>query len=245
MINKHNWILKLANQSRLGFSACILLVTSCTESKIEPPFPSDEASVDTDSSSHLLEGTEQPKYPVIVRINQDNSLPTLREVRMGDRNLSQKIELNRGYLTIDEIQIDTERWKGEKFGLVQIALPYETMSWAVNEQKEAFLAWDPIVAGGPAVLVAQEYVTGGSAPGSHRWVMRIFLWEDGALRELPPIPGSGEVYYFKDLNHDGSLEFVNTEGVGALPQTEDGLPMSPRVYRFNDERYVPVTEKAI
>jgi len=55
-------------------------------------------------------------------------------------------------------------------------------------------------------------VSGRSAPGAHRWVMWVFLWEDGVLRELAAITGAGKRYDFKDLNGDGSLEFVNQEG---------------------------------
>jgi hypothetical protein len=144
---------------------------------------------------------------------------------------------------IDEIQVDMVRWEGEEFGPVRICLPYERMSWAADDTQEALAAWNPIVAGGPPALVVMEYVTGGSAPGSHRWVMRIFFWEEGALRELPPIPGSGEKYYFEDLNGDGSMEFVNQEFIALHELSADGLPLSNSVYFFNGERYEPVTDK--
>ena len=162
--------------------------------------------------------------------------PTAEELYIDSERFGhyvQKIEVKQGDQIIDEIQIDPERWEGDVFP--QIRLPYERMSWAADDAEEAFAAWDPIVAGGAPALVVQEYVSGGSAPGSHRWVMRIFLWEDGALRELPPIPGAGGVYYFKDLNHDGSVEFVNQEGLSSHDLSADGLPLSPRVYRFNGE----------
>jgi len=155
-----------------------------------------------------------------------------------------RIEIKQGDLIIREIQLDTDRWEGEKFGPIQIGLPYKAMSWTtLRDPKGVLSAWDPIVEGGLPALVVQEYIVGGTAPGTHRWVMRIFIWEDGALRELPPIPGAGERYYFKDLNNDGSLEFVNTEALWAHDLSEDGLPLSPRVFRFNGERYEPVTDK--
>lgn len=176
----------------------------------------------------------------------DAPAPTAAEIYIDSErygHIVEKIEIKQGDLIIREIQLDTDRWEGEAFGPVQIKLPYEWTSWAADEPEEAFAAWDSIVTGGPLALVVQEYVSGGSAPGSHRWVMRIFLWEDGALRELPPIPGAGGVYYFKDLNHDGSVEFVNQEGLSSHDLSADGLPLSPRVYRFNGERYEPVTDK--
>lgn len=152
-----------------------------------------------------------------------------------------RIAIKQGDRFVADITINESRWDGEV--AVYIGLPYESMAWSGDDSEDAFSAWDPLVAGGPPALVVQEYVSGGSAPGSHRWVMRIFLWEKGTLRELPPIPGAGEVYYFKDLNGDGSLEFVNQEAVSALPKTHDGLPISPRVYRFGGERYLPTGEK--
>ena len=63
------------------------------------------------------------------------------------------------------------------------------------------------------------------------------------LRELPPIPGSGEKYYFEDLNGDGSLEFVNQEFIALHELSADGLPLSNSVYYFNGERYEPVTDQ--
>ena len=54
--------------------------------------------------------------------------------------------------------------------------------------------------------------------------MWVFLWEDGVLREIAAITGAGKRYNFKDLNGDGSLEFVNQEGgVSALVRTEGGF----------------------
>jgi len=67
--------------------------------------------------------------------------------------------------------------------------------------------------------------------------MRMFLLEGDTLRELPAILGAGGVYYFKDFNGDGSLEFVNTDGIGALERREDGVPISPHVYKFNGVGY--------
>lgn len=154
----------------------------------------------------------------------------------------EKIEIRQAEEVIREIRIDEERWKGEAFGPVRLGLPYEAMSWAADKQGEAFAAWDPLVAGGRPALVVQEYVSGGTAPGSHRWLMRIFLWESGELRELTAIPGAGEVYYFKDLNGDGSLEFVNHEGLSQLDVSPEGLPLSPRVFRFTGKRFVPVAD---
>lgn len=174
----------------------------------------------------------------------DAPSPTAEEIyiepnQYGGR-LVEKIDIKQGEQVIQEIVIDTNRWEGEV--AVYIGLPYEKMSWATDKGQEAFAAWDPIVASGSPALVVQEYVSGGSAPGSHRWVMRSFLWDDGALRELPPIPGAGEVYYFKDLNGDGSLEFVNQEGLGRFDLSEDGLPLSPLVYQFDGERFLPVVK---
>jgi hypothetical protein len=170
--------------------------------------------------------------------------PTAEELYIDSERFGhyvQKIEIKQGDQIIDEVKIDKKRWEGEIFP--QIRLPYENMSWAADDAQEAFAAWDPIVAGGPPALVVMEYVTGGNASESYRWVMRIFFWEEGALRELPPIPGSGEKYYFEDLNGDGSMEFVNQEFIALHELSADGLPLSNSVYFFNGERYEPVTDK--
>ena len=181
--------------------------------------------------------------------NQDGEpTPTAEQLYSRSESLGYrvaKIEIKQGGRIIREIRFDSERWEGEAFGPVQIRLPYETMDWVSDESEEALSAWDSLGAGGPPALVVQEYVVGGTAPLSHRWIMRIFLWDKGGLSELPPIVGSssGEGHYFKDLNGDGSMEFVNTEALSYHDLSADGLPLSPRVYRFNGERYEPVTEK--
>lgn len=171
-------------------------------------------------------------------------MPTVEEIysepnQYGGRHV-ERIVVKQGEQVIREITIDEERWEGQEFGPIRIHLPYETMSWAADSPGEAFAAWDSIVAGGLPALVVQEYVSGGSAMGSHRWVMRIFLWESGELRELSPIPGAGEVYYFEDLNQDGSKEFVNQEGLDDHDLSPDRLPLSSRVFYLNGDRYEPV-----
>lgn len=169
--------------------------------------------------------------------------PTAKEIYIDSEQYGHfvdRIEIQQGERVIREITFDEARWEGEEFGPVRIRLPYEAMAWAADQPEASFSVWDSLVAGGPPTLVVQEYVSGGSAPGSHRWVMRIFQWEKDALRELLPIAGAGEVYNFKDLNGDGLLEFVNQEGLSVLPKTEDGLPVSRRVYRFDGKRYLPI-----
>lgn len=157
----------------------------------------------------------------------DDAFPTLQETRMAPANFVKRIEVVRGGRVLETLSM---RWiTGTDY--CGMKLPYSEMVWGELSM------WDAVPVAGVPTLLVMEYVPGGSASWTHQWAMRIFLLEGDDLRELPAILGAGGVYYFKDFNGDGSLEFVNTDGVGALERREDGVPISPHVYEFNGVGY--------
>ncbi|MBC2594629.1 hypothetical protein H5P28_10195 [Ruficoccus amylovorans] len=113
-----------------------------------------------------------------------------------------------------------------------LELPYKTMSVF-----SLLRPWDAVTAPGVPALVIMEREREFPATGAPEWVMRIFLLEDGHIRELPPVRGGGEVYYFSDFDSDGTLEFVNEEGHSG--RVDGTVPQSKRVYMFDGERYRP------
>ena len=157
----------------------------------------------------------------------DDAFPTLQETRMAPANFVKRIEVVQGERVLETLSM---RWiTGTDY--CGMKLPYSEMVWGELSM------WDAVPVAGVPTLLVMEYVPGGSASWTHQWAMRIFLLEGDDLRELPAILGAGGVYYFKDFNGDGSLEFVNTDGVGALERREDGVPISPHVYEFNGVGY--------
>lgn len=119
----------------------------------------------------------------------------------------------------------------------RLGLPYGQVFF------EELKPWDPVPIPGVPTLLVLEYVLGGATGYGHVWQMRIFLLENGQIRELPPIAGEGEIYLFRDFNGDGSLEFANQEYLHWHEYNERGLPVSPLVFYFNGSKYVPVTEE--
>jgi|GEM_PF-2386187 len=171
--------------------------------------------------------------------------PSAVEVRIDSERygrIIERIEIKKGDLMLQVLRPDQERWQEDSDEFVQIRLPYEYMA-SLGRGKEPLDAWDPIFEGGPPTLIVEEYIVGGSAPGSPRCLMRIFIWENDQFRELPPAEGRGELYYFEDLNDDGTMEFVNQEGLAYHDLSDAGLPLSQNVYFFNGEQYEPVTEE--
>lgn len=63
---------------------------------------------------------------------------------------------------------------------------------------EELKPWDPVPIPGVPALLVLEYRLGGATGYGHVWQMRVFLLEDGQIRELPPIEGGGEVYLFRN-----------------------------------------------
>jgi hypothetical protein len=53
------------------------------------------------------------------------------------------------------------------------------------------------------------------------------------------------MFGFRDFDQSGSLEFFNSDLIRFHETDEHGIPQSPHVYRFNGERYVPVTEEDV
>ncbi|MBC2595961.1 hypothetical protein H5P28_16975 [Ruficoccus amylovorans] len=113
-----------------------------------------------------------------------------------------------------------------------LELQYEWMS-----HLSPLKPWDAITSPAVPALVVMEREREFPVTGAPEWVMRIFLLEDGQMRELPPIRGGGEVYYFCDFDSDGTLEFVNEEGHSV--RADGTVPQSERVYRFDGEQYRP------
>lgn len=105
--------------------------------------------------------------------------------------------------------------------------------------------WDPVPVTGVPTLLVMEYTPPGNAPESYQWVMRIILYENGQFREIPPIRGYGEMFFFRDFNGSGSMEFANSDLLRWHEQDDEGIPLSPLVFRFNGEGYVTVTEEEV
>jgi hypothetical protein len=105
--------------------------------------------------------------------------------------------------------------------------------------------WDPVPVPGVPTLLVMEYTPPGNAPESFQWLIRIILYEEGHFREIPPIRGYGEMFFFRDFNGSGSMEFANSDLIRWHNTFDDGIPISPLVQRFNGERYVPVTEEDV
>jgi hypothetical protein len=116
-------------------------------------------------------------------------------------------------------------------------LPYD--DWSFDDLEP----WDSVPIPGIPTLLVMEYTPPGNAPESYQWVMRIILYEEGKFRETPYIRGSGGFFMFRDFNQSGSLEFANTDLLRFHEMNEEGIPLSPYVYRFDGEQYVPVTEQ--
>ncbi|QYY36709.1 hypothetical protein [Ruficoccus sp. ZRK36] len=110
-----------------------------------------------------------------------------------------------------------------------LELPYEPMSIF-----SPLKPWEPIPVDGVPALAVLESVKTFPVSGSPAWVMRVFILQADGPKELPPIEGTGEVYYFWDFDGDGSLEFVNEEGHQTL---NTGIPHSQHVYMFDGVRY--------
>jgi hypothetical protein len=154
------------------------------------------------------------------------------EVRMINR-----IDIHHGEELVHSIGIIGRADLGsEHAGEWRLGLPYGKTFF------EDMKPWDPVPVPGLPALLVLEYRLGGATGLGHVWLMRIFLLEDGKIREIPPIEGGGEVYLFRDFNGDGRMEFANQEYLHWHELDEEGIPLSPRVYRFNGSRYVPVTE---
>ena len=160
------------------------------------------------------------------------------EKSYNDVRMIEQIDIHHG----DEI-IHTIRLSGLDDGGIPYAGPWRLGLPYGQVFFEDLKPWDPVpIPGVPALLVLEFRLGGGSGHG-HVWQMRIFLLEDGEIRELPPIEGGGEVYLFRDFNGDGSMEFANQEYLYWHEYNEQGMPLSPRVYYFNGSQYVPVTEE--
>ncbi len=103
--------------------------------------------------------------------------------------------------------------------------------------------WDPIPIPDVPALAVLEHFVGGTAPDSHLLMIRIILYQNGSFHELPPIEGEGEVFLIHDFNENGSRELAITDLLYWHERNEDGLPLSPYVFRFDGKRYVAVTEE--
>lgn len=100
--------------------------------------------------------------------------------------------------------------------------------------------WQPLLGSEIPVLAVMEREREFGVTTAPEWMLRIFLIKDGDFEELPPVRGGGEVYYFKDFNDDGIMEFVNEEGHSL---SSGKIPNSERVYRFDGEAYRSTAEK--
>lgn len=155
----------------------------------------------------------------------------------NDLRMVTRIDIHLGDELIHSIGLSSSEESFDPYSIGwQLGLPYGQTFF------EDIKPWDPVPVPGIPTLLVLEYKVGGATGHGHVWLMRIFLLEDGRVREIPPIEGGGEIYLFRDFNGDGSMEFANQEYLRWHERDEEGIPISPRVYRFNGSRYVPVTE---
>jgi hypothetical protein len=173
----------------------------------------------------------QLKAPAAV----DPSALTLVEA-YNDLHMVTRIDIYHGSELFHSIGLLNEMEPVDHYaGPWRLGLPYGQVFF------EDIQPWDPIPIPGIPTLLVLEYKMGGATGYGHQWQMRILLLEDGKIREIPPIDGGGEIYMFRDFNGDGSLEFANQEYLYWHEVDADGIPLSPRIFRFNGDRYEPVT----
>jgi len=149
-----------------------------------------------------------------------------------------RIEISHKDRTLLTIRPDMDYWKGRSVDSseVRMSLAYRHLfdKWHMAV-KPAPWKWVAEV-GTPSLLVFET--TGDDLA---EWNLRQFLWkkDQNELKEIPPIHGTGKVFYFRDFNGDGALEFATAENFENVRRNGDGIPISPHVYFFDGTRYRP------